>query len=137
MEFTYPGDVTITSTCAHVPGIASDISETVVGTKGRSLVSSYRIGKKKVYDKQGDLPYVQEHVDLIKSIKSGTPLNELKAVAESTMTAILGRTAAYSGQSVTWEQVLNAKTSTMPEHLSEKSEIAVTPAPVPGKYKVA
>ena len=42
-------------------------------------------------------PYVQEHIDLIASIRAGKPLNELKTVAESTLTAIMGRMSAYTG----------------------------------------
>ena len=41
--------------------------------------------------------YVQEHTDLIASIRDGKPLNELKQVAESTLTAIMGRMSAYTG----------------------------------------
>ncbi len=47
--------------------------------------------------------YVQEHTDLIASIRAGKPLNELKQVAESTLTAIIGRMSAYTGKTLTWE----------------------------------
>ena len=52
---------------------------------------------------------MQEHIDLIESIRTGKPLNELKNVAESTLTAIMGRMSAYTGKAVTWEQALNSK----------------------------
>jgi hypothetical protein len=51
-------------------------------------------------------PYVQEHTDLIESIRKGQPINELKNVAESTLTAIMVRESAYTGQRITWEQAL-------------------------------
>ena len=41
---------------------------------------------------------MQEHTDLIESIRSGKPINELKNVAESTLTAIMGRMSAYTGK---------------------------------------
>ena len=119
-----------------MPGIKSDVSETVYGSEGTSRVNSYVVNKTQVYDKNETNPYVQEHIDLIQSIRAGKPLNELQGVAESTMTAILGRMAAYSGQTVTWEQALNSAENTMPRGLTESSELTVPPVPVPGKYKV-
>ena len=51
---------------------------------------------------------MQEHTDLIASIRAGKPLNELKNVAESTLTAIMGRMSAYTGKTVTWEEALDS-----------------------------
>lgn len=50
----------------------------------------------------------QEHVDLIKSIRAGKPLNEGKRIAESTLTAIGARMAAYTGRNITWDWLLNS-----------------------------
>ena len=136
VEYTYPNGVPMFSTCTHIPGIKSDISETVYGSKGTSSVNSYRVNNKSVFNKQVVGPYVQEHIDMIQSIKAGKPLNELQSVTESTLTAIMGRMAAYSGQVVTWEQALNSKVEQMPAHLTTDSHIEVGPVPVPGKYKV-
>jgi hypothetical protein len=93
------------------------------------------INKKKVFGEDPISPYVQEHIDLIRSIRSGKPLNELQSVTDSTMTAILGREAAYSGTALSWDRLLASKVSTMPKELTMQSEIAVSPVPVPGKYK--
>jgi hypothetical protein len=51
-------------------------------------------------------PYQQEHEDLIASIRAGKPLNGTQAIAESTMTGILGREAVYSGKAVEWDQAM-------------------------------
>src|SRR5207247_6084866 len=80
--------------------------------------------------------YVQEHTDLIDCIRSAKPVNELKQVAESTLTAIMGRMSAYTGKPVTWEQALNSKLDTFPENLSWDSKLPVDPVPVPGKTKL-
>ena len=135
VEFEYPNGVPMYSYCAHIPGITSDVSEEVYGSKGMSKVSSYTINKKKVHDGDPISAYVQEHIDMIRSIREGKPLNELQAVAESTMTAILGREAAYSGRALTWDQVLNSTVSTMPKDLTLYGSVEVPPVPVPGKYK--
>ena len=52
--------------------------------------------------------YTQEHIDLIASIRAGKPLNAAKAVAETTLTGIMGREAAYSGQTIEWDDALNS-----------------------------
>jgi hypothetical protein len=62
-------------------------------------------------------PYVQEHIDLINAIVKGTELNEAKQVTDSTLTAIMGREAAYSGAGVEWDAILNSKFSYGPELL--------------------
>ncbi|MGL6075624.1 MAG: Gfo/Idh/MocA family oxidoreductase [Fimbriiglobus sp.] len=132
VQYSY-GDVPMFSTCTHIPGVKGDISETVYGSKGYSDVNGYRINNKTVFDKEVVGPYVQEHIDLIQSIKANQPLNELQAVTESTLTAIMGRMAAYSGTVVTWKEALNSKVSTMPPNLSEDMKIAVSATPKPGK----
>ena len=53
-------------------------------------------------------PYVQEHIDLIASIRNGKPLNEGRQVAESTMCAIMGRMSAYTGRAISWEWAMNS-----------------------------
>jgi len=53
--------------------------------------------------------YVQEHIDLINAILNDTELNEAKQVTDSTLTALMGREAAYSGAVVEWDDMLNCK----------------------------
>ena len=60
---------------------------------------------------------MQEHIDLINAILKDTPLNEAKQVTDSTLTAIMGREAAYSGAGVDWDQVLNSKFTYGPDLL--------------------
>ncbi len=43
---------------------------------------------------------------VVDSIKTGKYINEAEAGAESALTAILGRTAAYTGKVVTWDEML-------------------------------
>jgi myo-inositol 2-dehydrogenase / D-chiro-inositol 1-dehydrogenase len=136
VEYTYPKGVPMYSTCTHIPGSMKQLSENVHGTKGNAAIHAYRIGGKKVYNGNEVGPYVQEHIDLVQSIKANKPLNELQQVTESTLTAIMGRMAAYSGKVVTWNDALNSEISTMPENLSMDSIIEVPPVPVPGKTKV-
>jgi predicted dehydrogenase len=80
-------------------------------------------------------PYLQEHIDLIASIREGKPLNELRTVAESTLTAIMGRMSAYTGKAVTWDEALQSKENLMPEKLV-LGDLKVAPIPVPGQTEL-
>ncbi len=141
VDYEYPKGVHVLSQCRQIDGAdgnmkgASGVSEALAGTKGHSQVGSFTINDKKVASGKGGAPYVQEHTDLIESIRAGKPLNELKNVAESTLTAILGRMSAYTGKALTWEQMLNSKLDTMPANLAWDMSLPPAPLAVPGKTK--
>ena len=103
--------------------------EEVTGTKGKSTCAD--LGEK------GIDPYVQEHINLLDSIRGGEYRNEGIRTAESTLTAIMGRYAAFSGKSVSWDDALNAKESVGPsyEDLSWDKEYPIGAIAVPGDYK--
>jgi predicted dehydrogenase len=134
VEYEYKNGMKLFSYCRHIPG-DNDVSESVVGTKGHCKVNAYLINGEQAGD--DDLnPYVQEHIDLLNSIRAGKPLNELKTVAESTFTAILGRNAAYACKTLKWDDALAAAEDTMPKNLTLDMTIPVTPAPTPGSWKL-
>jgi hypothetical protein len=121
-----------------MPSCANNVSESLAGTKGSCQVDKYTIAGEKSWRYAGsnNLPYVQEHTDLIASIRDGKPYNELQQVAETTLTAIMGRTAAYTGQGVTWEQALNSTENLMPARLAWDGPLAVAPVAMPGQTKM-
>jgi hypothetical protein len=81
-------------------------------------------------------PYVQEHTDMMNSILGKGPhINESMAVAESTLTCMMGREAAYSGMKITWDMMLNSKQDLLPKTFDMKASFPPTPLPVPGVYK--
>jgi predicted dehydrogenase len=135
LEYEYQGGIPMYSFCSHVPGTTGDVSETVYGSNGVARLSDgkWTINGKDVHQKQkGEpSPYVQEHIDLIRSIRENKPINELQAVAESTLTAIMGRMAVYSGEVVTWDAALNSEVDTMPKNLKIDQELPVSPVPRP------
>jgi len=79
--------------------------------------------------------YQQEHVDLINSIRSGQPLNEAQRIAETTLTAIMGRMSAYTGKEVLWDTALNSHESLFPGKL-EMGPIATPAVATPGKTQL-
>jgi predicted dehydrogenase len=133
IEYEYPNGVRVLSMCRQQDGTATRIGEHVVGTKGTSNpANSIRGASRYRFEGQQTNPYVQEHADLIASIRAGKPLNEGKQIAESTLTAIMGRMSTYTGHEVTWEQALNSKLDLMPATLAF-GPLPVPPVPVPGK----
>jgi myo-inositol 2-dehydrogenase/D-chiro-inositol 1-dehydrogenase len=143
IDYEYANGVHMLSTCRQIPGCDSNVSEAVVGSKGTCLTQDHRhcmIKGEKEWSfpmRKDNRPYEQEHTDLIESIRSGKPMNELKNVAESTMTAIMGRMSAYTGVPLTWEQALNSKDDTMPPSLSWDMKLQVPAVAQPGRTKFA
>lgn len=114
-EFEYANGARCLSFSGHSPGTGRN-GEKIVGTKG---TSDCRIEIKGVnswkYEGQMVDGMDQEHIDLIQSIRKGQGLNEGVRVAESTLTAIGARIAAYTGQVVTWDWLMNeSKQSLVP-----------------------
>jgi predicted dehydrogenase len=133
-DFVYPNGVHMTSCCRQYPGkeAAQNVSERIVGSKGLIDSASLR-GSHPAVD-----PYVQEHIDMVNSILGKGPhCNEAMAVAESTMTCIMGREAAYSGMKVTWDMMMKSTRNLLPEVFDLKASVPVTPLPVPGQYQFA
>ena len=137
IEYEYPNDVRTLSMCRQIDGTASRVNEYIVGTKGRSDPNGSITGEKNwKFEGQAPNPYVQEHTDLIASIRAGKPLNEGRRVAESTLTAIMGRMSAYTGQEVTWDFAMNQSKLDLSPPKYELGELPVPPVAVPGKDKL-
>jgi predicted dehydrogenase len=140
VEYVYPNGARVLSMCRQTAGAAENVSERVVGSTGFSWTDStdgYIKGAKPYENEQASPnPYVQEHVDLVASIKAGKPLNEGRQVAESTLTAIMGRMSAYTGRQLSWDWVMNAsKLDIVPGTLAFGPAPALD-VPVPGKTEL-
>jgi myo-inositol 2-dehydrogenase/D-chiro-inositol 1-dehydrogenase len=112
IEYQYANGVRLYSYCGQIKRDWSSVSEAVHGTKGSANPGGTiqpKGGAMWRYREKAIDPYVQEHVDLITAIVKDTPLNEAKQVTDSTLTAIMGREAAYSGAEMEWDAVLNSK----------------------------
>ena len=139
VEFFYPNDVRTISMCRQIKGTTNNVSERVVGTKGSSDCCGIIKGENPWrYEGPNPNPYVEEHTDLIKSIRSGSPLNEGKRIAESTLCAIMGRESAYSRQQFNRSWFMNRCTLDLlpPDDLKLSDSKAVPPFAVPGKYEL-
>jgi predicted dehydrogenase len=120
VEFEYKNGVRAFSYCGQIKRDWSSVSEAVHGTNGTSRPDGFiqlKGGLTWRFREKAIDPYVQEHMDLINAIHHDTDLNEAKQVTDSTLTAIMGREAAYSGAGVEWDDILNCKFAYAPEQL--------------------
>ena len=138
VDYEYANGVHMMSMCRQIPDCANRVAETVVGTKGVCELDSgarrYELVGGSAYRFTGSEtnPYVQEHTDLIASIRAGQPINELQTVAESTLTAIMGRISAYTGKALTWDEALQSSEALVPASLAF-GPMPVPPVPRPGQ----
>lgn len=137
VEYEYPGGISMFSQARQINGCKNMVQEAIVGTRGVSNCKD-RIepadGERWRYRERDPNPYQQEHEDLISSIRDGSPLNEAQNVAEATVTGIMGREAAYSGQEVTWDDVMKSETRLGPE-VYEFGDFSIPPVAMPGIYR--
>ncbi len=136
-EYEYANGVKMLSMCRQIDGTASRVSEHLVGTRGTSNGNTWIRGENAWrWDGDRPNPYMLEHRNLFASIRDGNPINEGVQVAESTLTAIMGRMSAYTGQEVTWDQAMASQESLVPEKLEMGAKLEVPPIAVPGKTKL-
>jgi myo-inositol 2-dehydrogenase / D-chiro-inositol 1-dehydrogenase len=57
------------------------------------------------------------------------------AVAESTMTCIMARESAYSGEAINWEQIMKSQLDLQPKTFGYDEKMDIPPLPVPGEYR--
>jgi predicted dehydrogenase len=134
VEFEYPNGARVMSMCRQIPGCSDRVEEKIVGTRGSAMgygeISGPGAWK---YEGEEVNPYVQEHADLIASIRAGKPLNEGRRVAESTLCAIMGRMSAYTGQALSWDWAMKASKLDLTPPSYAFGPLPVEPVAVPGK----
>jgi predicted dehydrogenase len=141
VDYEYPNNVRVMSMCRQTPRSENNISEAVTGTRGTWTSGNQTItshARERIWRFPGpnNNPYDDEHVALINSIRTGRPINDLKNVTESSLTAVMGRMACYTGEAVTWDQALNSTQNLMPERLAWDMNLPVPPVAMPGTDRV-
>ena len=76
--------------------------------------------------------YKVEHNELFASIRSGNPINDGVRMCHSTLLAIMGRMAAYTGQEITWEMALHSTEQLVPDKMDWHMKLDVPPMAMPG-----
>ena len=149
VEFNYSSGAVISSQCRHQPGTNRNVSERFQGTKGSVSFKKNKIidlngNEIYSYKQRGDKsPYQIEHDKLFKSIRDGNVINDGEYGAKSTLTAIMGRMATYTGQEITWNQIMESDQNLVPDNLDWSSTPPVIPnsdgkypIPIPGETEI-
>lgn len=125
----------------QISNCASDNSDYLMGEKGFGTIKGWSapiIAGENSWRYRGpknDM-YQTEHDELFASIRAGAPINHGKWMCSSSLTALMGRMAAYTGQEVTWEQALNSQDHFVPENLTWDMSLPIRPMAVPGQSKL-
>lgn len=146
VTYEYANGVRLYSHCRRQAGCSNDVSDILLGTKGTCNVLKHRIEGENQWAFEGPKPnmYVAEHEALFQSIRNGQPINNGVYMARSSMLAILGRMATYTGRAITWEQAINSKEDLSPASYAWDAEPPILPdkngeypIAVPGETKFA
>ena len=137
VNYVYPGGVRAFLGCRQIAGCHHENADYVLGTKGRLTLGrgvTARIeGETEwIYRGPQNNMYQEEHDALFRAIRRGEPVNDGVRMATSTLLAIHGRMAAYTGQELTWEQAMQSQEKRFPEELRWDMPFDVPPLARPG-----
>ncbi len=149
VDFEYPNGIHMHSMCRQIDGCSNNVSEFVQGTKG-----SWNSKDSAIRDLQGNIiwqfdleaekaehaqvnPYVLEHVDWVNHIRRGETHVEAGETGISSLSGVMGREAAYSGNTITWDEISASDLDYMPARLEiGPMDMSKCTVPVPGSTKV-
>lgn len=146
VDFEYENGMHMHSMCRQIDGCANNISEFIQGTNGTWSSANGEFVIKNLageviwkYDPETDKafqqndPYVLEHVNWVTHIRNNEPISQAEETAISNMAAIMGRESAYTGQTVTWDDMAASGLKYMPETVEMgKMDMSGYVVPVPG-----
>ncbi len=140
VEYQYPSGITMIAMAAQMFGVTHKVDNTIEGTKGGARVTrgGAEIWGEKPWKYPGSPPTgdLEMHGALIRSVREKKPINELKRLATTTLTAIAGRMATYTGQAVSVDWVLKeSKLDLRPKEYAF-GPLPVEPVAMPGKTKL-
>lgn len=136
-EYEYPNGVRIHYMGSQIEGVSYRNDFNFAGTKGTANMDfgSFVIKGENAYkfDGQQNDPCIQQHADQLDAIRNGKKLNESRRIAESSLTAIIGRMSAYTGRAMKWEWALKASKLDLRPGKYELGPLAMPPVAIPGE----
>jgi len=134
--FEYAGGVKLFSYCRQQNGCAIDVNDYVLGTKGTCDVMKHAISGETRWRYQGPSEdmYQNEHNEMFARIRAGKPINNGDYMTKSSLMAIMGRMATYTGKVITWQMALNSKENLTPAKY-EFGPLPMPPVAMPGVTK--
>lgn len=150
VDYYYDNNKRMLATARQIDGCDGNVSEQVFGTKGMAQLNDR--GEIKLVDYNGNElwkydyenkpvknPYDQEHIHLVESIRLNKKINQAEDLAYSTLVAIQGREAAYTGKMITWDEIMASPLRYGPETyaMGSLADYQEGVAPLPGKSPAA
>jgi myo-inositol 2-dehydrogenase / D-chiro-inositol 1-dehydrogenase len=141
VNYLYPNNVRAFVGCRQIEGCYNENADYIMGSKGVVTIGRGPLPRIEgqtnwTFEGTKNDMYQAEHDALFASIRQGKPLNDGERMTTSTLLAIMGRMAAYTGQQVTWEQVMNSQERFVPEKIEWSGSLEVPPMPRPGQTKL-
>lgn len=125
------------SYCRQQNNCFRDVNEYVMGTEGQARVFQHAITGKNAWKFEGKARdmYQAEHDEMWAAIRAGRPIDNSEYMCNSTLMALMGRMAAYTGQRITWDQAMHSQEKLMPDTLSLEEPPPHSEVALPGKTK--
>ena len=139
VNYEYAGGVRGFLGCRQQSNCYGETRDYLIGTKGFGNIGGRRspveITGATEWKYKGPTPdmYQVEHDEMFASIRAGKPNHDGERMCTSTMLALMGRMAAYTGLEITWDQALNSQESLYPAELTWDSKLEMPPRAIPGK----
>jgi predicted dehydrogenase len=145
VDYEMENGVHLHSMCRQIDGCSNAVGEIIQGTKGvwnsftheikdlqGNLIWKYDEEADKAKFKQHN-PYVLELVDWVNHIRKGTAHDEATECAISSLVGVMGRESAYTGNTVTWDEISKSDLDYMPAVLElGKMDMSGYTVKVPG-----
>ncbi len=140
INYLYPNNVRAFLACRQIDGCYNENADYIHGSKGTCTIGrgpTPRIAGETnwTFTGQRNDMYQAEHDALFASIRRGKPIHDTEWMATSTMLAIMGRMAAYTGQQISWDMALNSSERLFPEKLEWSGTVDTPPLAIPGRTK--
>lgn len=149
VDFEFGNGIHLHSMCRQIDGCSTNVSEFIQGTKGSwnsetheikdlagNVIWKFDEEASKAQFKQQN-PYVLEHVDWVNHIRKGEGHDESEETGISTLAGVMGREAAYTGQTITWDDITASEMDYLPKKLELGSmDMSTYTVPVPGNAEM-
>lgn len=141
VTYEFAGGAKAFHMCRHWPNCSNDNTASIIGERGHAFVNGWgpvhqiEAAGEPVWRYRGPRGnmYQNEHDEMVRSIRAGAPINDSEWMARSTMLAILGREAAYTGRTIGWEEAMASQERLVPEGLTRLDQAApVVSVAMPG-----
>jgi predicted dehydrogenase len=137
VEYEYANGLRVSYKGAQQDGISNPHSQRLVGTQGtvqldfgRAVIEGANAAE--IGWNQHD-PCLTQHADQMAAIRQGKRLNEGRQIAESSLTAIMGRMSAYTGRALKWDWAIKASKLDLTPPAYEFGDLPMPPVAIPGK----